>query len=90
MLIDYAVDVEEAIVALLEGSCWEEALRLSHLHRRTDLLETHLKPSLLEAHQTQVALFDNLQSTYLRHTTRLAVVREIKRQKQNAILGMLS
>ena len=87
VLLDYAEDAEEAIVTLLEGSSWEEALRLIHFHRRTDLLETHLKPSLLEAHQSQVVLFDSLSSTYLRHTARLAVVRETKRQKQNAILG---
>ena len=74
-------------MTLLEGSAWEEALRLIHFHRRTDLLETHLKPSLLEAHQSQMALFESLESTYLRHTARLAVVRETKRQKQNAILG---
>ena len=87
VLLDYAEDAEEAIVILLEGGSWEEALRLIHFHRRIDLLETHLKPSLLEAHQSQVALFDSLSTTYLRHTTRLAVVRETKRQKQNAILG---
>ena len=87
VLLDYAEDAEETIVTLLEGSSWEEALRLIHFHRRTDLLETHLKPSLLEAHQSQVALFDSLSTTYLRHTARLAVVRETKRQKQNAILG---
>ena len=87
VLLDYAEDPEEAIVTLLEGGSWEEALRLIHFHRRTDLLETHLKPSLLEAHQSQMALFESLQSTYLKHTARLVVVRETKRQKQNAILG---
>ena len=87
VLLDYAEDVEEAIVTLLEGSAWEEALRLIYFHRRMDLLETHLKPSLLEAHHSQMALFESLESTYLRHTARLAVVRETKRQKQNAILG---
>ena len=85
--MDYAEDVEEAIVALLEGNVWEEALRLVYFHQRMDLLETHLKPSLLEAHQSQMALFESLQSTYLRHSSRLLVVRETKRQKQNAILG---
>ena len=87
VLLDYAEDVEEAIVTLLEGSVWEEALRLVYFHQRVDLLETHLKPSLLEAHQSQIALFESLESTYLRHTARLVVVRETKRQKQNAILG---
>ena len=87
VLIDYADDIEEAIVTLLEGNSWEEALRLIYFFHRTDLLETHLKPSLLEAQQSQLSLFETLQSTYLRHTTRLTVVRETKRQKQTAILG---
>ena len=87
VLIDYADDVEEAIVTLLEGNTWEEALRLIYFHGRTDLLETHLKPSLLEAHLSQMSLFESLQSTYVRHASRLAVVRETKRQKQSAILG---
>ena len=87
VLIDYAEDVEEAVVNLLEGSLWEEALRLIYFHRRTDLLETHLKPGLVEAHASQMSLFEELRSTYVRHASRLAVVRETKRQKQNAILG---
>jgi len=40
--------VEEAVVTLLEGGVWEEALRIAYLHRRADLIETHLKPSLVE------------------------------------------
>ena len=89
ILIDYADDIEEAIVTLLEGNSWEEALRLIYFHNRTDLLETHLKPSLLEAHISQMSLFDSLRSTYIRHTSRLAVVRETKRQKQTAILHVV-
>ena len=87
VLIDYAEDIEEAIVCLLEGSLWEESLRLLHLHRRTDLVETHVKPGLVDAHSSQMALFEELSSTYIRHASRLVVVRETKRQKQNAILG---
>lgn len=87
VLIDYAEDIEEAVVTLLEGNSWEETLRLVYLFHRTDLVETHLKPSLLEAHQNHLSLFESLQSTFLRHSTRLAVVREQKRLKQNAILG---
>lgn len=40
--------MEEAVVTLLEGGVWEEAVRIAYLHRRADLIETHLKPSLVE------------------------------------------
>lgn len=87
MLLDYAEDVEEGVVALLEGSLWAEALRLLHLRCRADLLETHLLPALLEAQSSQLALFETLGSKFSRHASRLVVVRETKKQKQAAILG---
>lgn len=87
VFLDYAEDVEEAVVALLDGSLWEESTRLLHLHGRCDLLETHLLPGLLEAHESRLALFDELHSNFTHHSSRLVVVRETKKQKQDAILG---
>lgn len=77
------------MVSLLEGSLWQEALRLLHLHHRSDLLETHLLPGLLEAQMSQLALFESLHSKFSQHALRLVVVRETKKQKQAAILGNL-
>lgn len=74
-------------MALLEGSCWEEALRQLHLHQRVDLLETHFVPGLLEAQESRLALFKTLHDDFKRHSLRLAIVRESKKQKQAAILG---
>lgn len=79
--------MEEGVVSLLEGSLWEEALRLLHLRHRLDLLETHLLPGLLEAQVSQLALFESLHSKFNHHASRLVVVRETKRKKQAAILG---
>jgi len=87
VLLDYVEDVEEEVVALLEGSLWTEALRLLHLHHWTDLLETHILPGLLEAQASHLSLFESLLSDFKRHSSRLVVVRETKRQKQAAILG---
>ena len=87
MFLDYAEDVEEGVVSLLEGSLWEEALRLLHLRQRCDLIETHLIPGLLEAYESRLALFESLGSDFKQHSSRLGVVRETKRQKQAAILG---
>lgn len=89
MFLDYVSDPEEAIVSLLEGSCWDEAMRLIHLHRRLDLLETHLLPGLLEARENQLTLLQTFRDDYHRRSSRLAVVRENKRKKQQAILGKM-
>jgi len=87
VLLDYVSDPEEAIVVLLEGSCWDEALRLIHYHRRLDLLETHFLPGLTEARESQLSLLETFRSDFQRRFARLAIVRENKRKKQQAILG---
>ena len=87
VLLDYADDVEEAVVVLLEGSYWEEALRQLYLHNRLDLLETNVLPALLEARESRLTLFTNLHSDFKHHSSRLAIVRETKKLRQAAIFG---
>ncbi len=87
MLLDYVSDPEEAVVALLEGSCWEEALRLIHFHHRLDLLETNFFPCLEDARESQLSLLNTLKDDFQCRFSRLCVVRENKRKKQQAILG---
>ncbi|XP_054647824.1 elongator complex protein 1 [Dunckerocampus dactyliophorus] len=87
MLLDqYAKDCEEAILALITGAAWEEALRLIHMHNRADITETDLKPALLEASSTQMLFVETQVATFIRHRTRLALVRE---QKEKARLSLL-
>ncbi|KAM6999828.1 elongator complex protein 1 [Tautogolabrus adspersus] len=86
LLDQYAKDCEEAILALITGAVWEEALRLIYMHNRQDITETNLKPALLEAVSTQAAFLEAQVATFTRHRTRLAVVRE---QKEKARLDML-
>uniref|UniRef100_A0A8C2WV44 Elongator complex protein 1 n=1 Tax=Cyclopterus lumpus TaxID=8103 RepID=A0A8C2WV44_CYCLU len=86
LLDQYAKDCEEAILALITGSVWEEALRLIYMHDRQDITETNLKPALLEAVGTQTAFLEAQVAAFTRHRARLAVVRE---QKEKARLGML-
>ncbi|KAF5903355.1 elongator complex protein 1 [Clarias magur] len=83
LLEQYAKDCEEAISALIDGSAWEEALRLIYLYNRADIVETNLKPALLDAHSTQMAFVDSQRALFTRHKNRLAVVRE---QKEKARL----
>ncbi|XP_062847026.1 putative elongator complex protein 1 isoform X2 [Trichomycterus rosablanca] len=78
LLEQYAKDSEEAISALIQGAAWEEALRLIYLYNRQDIIETNLKPALLEAHSTQAAFVESQKVLFTRHKNRLAVVRELK------------
>ncbi|XP_029775496.1 elongator complex protein 1 [Suricata suricatta] len=48
VLEQYAQDYEEAVLLLLEGAAWEEALRLVYKYNRPDIIETNVKPSILE------------------------------------------
>ncbi|KAF3838893.1 hypothetical protein F7725_010661 [Dissostichus mawsoni] len=58
LLDQYAKDCEEAILALITGSVWDEALRLIYMHNRQDITETNLKPALLEAFSTQIGFLE--------------------------------
>ncbi|MED6250908.1 hypothetical protein ATANTOWER_014919, partial [Ataeniobius toweri] len=86
LLDQYAKDCEEAILALITGAVWEEALRLIYMHNRQDITETNLKPALLEAVNSQTGFLEAQVATFTRHRSRLAVVRE---QKEKARLDML-
>uniref|UniRef100_A0A7N9ARD8 Elongator complex protein 1 n=1 Tax=Mastacembelus armatus TaxID=205130 RepID=A0A7N9ARD8_9TELE len=86
LLDQYAKDCEEAIVALVTGAVWDEALRLIYMHNRQDITETNLKPALTEGKNHSVVFLEAQVATFTRHRARLAVVRE---QKQKARLDML-
>uniref|UniRef100_A0A3P8Z6L4 Elongator complex protein 1 n=1 Tax=Esox lucius TaxID=8010 RepID=A0A3P8Z6L4_ESOLU len=75
LLEQYAKDCEEAISALITGAVWEEALRLVYLYNRQDIIETNLKPALLEG-QMMTSFLEAQKAMFIRHKTRLAVVRE--------------
>ena len=47
VLLEYLNDPEEAVVSLIEGHEWFEALRLIDFHQRPDLIETNFEPSLI-------------------------------------------
>ncbi|NXS21232.1 ELP1 protein, partial [Mystacornis crossleyi] len=78
LLEQYTQDYEEAVLLLLEGALWEEALRLIHKYGRLDILETNLKPAILEAQKSQLIFLDSQKTAFLRHKRRLQVVRELK------------
>ncbi|XP_059830752.1 elongator complex protein 1 isoform X1 [Hypanus sabinus] len=86
ILEQYAQDCEEAITSFLEGCAWEESLRLIYKYNRSDILETNLKPSILEAYNNQVAFLDSQKILFIRHKSRLKIVREMKLKAQEGLL----
>lgn len=50
-------------------------------YRRTDFIETNLKPMLVESCSHQMALIDSSLTQFTRHRDRLKVVREQKRKQ---------
>uniref|UniRef100_A0A8C3T860 Elongator complex protein 1 n=1 Tax=Chelydra serpentina TaxID=8475 RepID=A0A8C3T860_CHESE len=87
LLEQYAQDYEEAVLLLLEGTAWEEALRLIHKYRRLDILETNFKPAILAAQRNYLVFLDSQKTTFTRHRQRLLVVRELKEQARQGLLA---
>ncbi|XP_040860347.1 elongator complex protein 1 isoform X1 [Ochotona curzoniae] len=86
VLEQYAQDYEEAVLLLLEGGAWEEALRLVYKYNRLDIIETNIKPSILEAQKNYMVFLDSQTAIFSRHKERLLVVRELKAQAQQTNL----
>ncbi|XP_058022152.1 elongator complex protein 1 isoform X3 [Ahaetulla prasina] len=87
LLEQYAKDYEEAILLLLEGTAWDEALRIIYKYNRTDILETNFRPSLLEAQKNHLVFLETQKAEFSHRRKRLSIVRELKQQAQNELLG---
>ncbi|CAL1531752.1 unnamed protein product [Lymnaea stagnalis] len=82
---EYAQDIEEAIVALIQGSQWEESLRLMHRYKRLDLIETHLKEAIEESWETIMDVLTSQRSQFDEYRKRLGVVRAEKEKAKNEL-----
>ncbi|XP_065910972.1 putative elongator complex protein 1 isoform X2 [Dysidea avara] len=78
VLITYAHDLEEAIVVLLEGGAWEDALCLAHQNSRADIVLTHIEPAITEAQQTFMATLETVDRNFTQYSSRLYIVRATK------------
>ncbi|KAK3728978.1 hypothetical protein QZH41_008724, partial [Actinostola sp. cb2023] len=86
MLFDLLKDAEEAVVALIEGYHWEEALRMIYKHSRVDIIETHLKTALHDGYTMYCEAIEQYSETFTKYKTRLQVVRETKERERLEIL----
>ncbi|KAK7012026.1 elongator complex protein 1 [Biomphalaria glabrata] len=87
VLEEYAQDPEEAIVALIQGSHWEESLRLMHRYKRLDLIETHLKEALEESWDHLMEMLSSQKAQFLQYKNRLTVVRAQKEKERSELDG---
>ncbi|KAM3939198.1 elongator complex protein 1 [Leptodactylus fuscus] len=86
LLEQYAEDYEEAIILLLEGALWEDSLRLIHKYKRFDIIETNVKPTIIEAKRNHMIFFDSQKTTFIRHKQRLSVVRDLKDKARQGLI----
>ncbi|KAI8978613.1 IKI3 family-domain-containing protein [Pilobolus umbonatus] len=75
---DYAKDIEEAVDCLVKGSHWKEAQRVSYAHQRADLIETHVKPGLIEGFTQVEDDIDEMMAQFHKQSTRLVELRTRK------------
>ncbi|EDO37251.1 predicted protein [Nematostella vectensis] len=86
VLEDYAKDPEEAIVSLLDGSEWDEALRMIYKHNRVDIIETNLKPALVEGCRSERSITAQHSENFTKYKERLHIVRETKERLRIELL----
>ncbi|KAL7317602.1 putative elongator complex protein 1 [Mucor circinelloides] len=75
---DYAKDIEEVVDCLLKGSLWKEAERTSYTHDRPDLIETHVKPGLVEGYTQMDDDIDEMLAQFHKQSARLVELRTKK------------
>ncbi|CEP14860.1 hypothetical protein [Parasitella parasitica] len=75
---DYAKDIEETVDCLLKGTCWKEAERTCYTHDRADLIETHVKPGLVEGYTQMDDEIDEMMAQFHKQSARLVELRTKK------------
>ncbi|KAJ2031248.1 putative elongator complex protein 1, partial [Coemansia sp. S610] len=75
VLLEYTERDEEAVALLVRGACWAEAQRCSLLRQRSDLVETTIRPGLLEAHGVMMEDVREIREAF---TTKLERLREVR------------
>ncbi|CAG8480292.1 12289_t:CDS:10 [Ambispora gerdemannii] len=72
VLLDYTQELEDAISLLGKSYMWDEATRICYLKNRVDLVETHVKPSVLEGYKHLIEDIEDMKEQLNKQTTRLA------------------
>ncbi|KAJ2735225.1 putative elongator complex protein 1 [Coemansia sp. BCRC 34962] len=75
VLMEYTQRDEEAVALLVRGAHWAEAVRCSLLRQRPDLVETTVRPGLLEAHS---AAMEDVREIHEAYAAKLERLREVR------------
>ncbi|KAL8292997.1 hypothetical protein RQP46_000691 [Phenoliferia psychrophenolica] len=76
VLQEYGRDIDGAVAVLIEGNAFVEAIRLTSLYSRRDLIDIHIKPGALEAQAKLVEDIEELMDQVQKQVERLAELKE--------------
>lgn len=76
VLLEYGRDVDAAVDALVEGTLFAEAMRLTTLYNRRELVETAIKPAALEQQSQMLEDCEELNEQLEKQVRRLDELRE--------------
>ncbi|GAA6062845.1 hypothetical protein JCM10212_001851 [Sporobolomyces blumeae] len=81
VLLEYGKDLDGAVSAFCEGNLYAEAMRLTALEQRPELVDAHVKPSTLEMQQRLLDDFSDVTEQLEKQADRLGELRQ--RRDQN-------
>jgi len=79
---NYLNDSESAIISLVDGCFWQEAITAVHKFDRFDFFETNLIPALKENQKDLIANIDQLKAKFIEKFERLEEVRIEKAKRK--------
>ncbi|RHZ45275.1 hypothetical protein Glove_682g24 [Diversispora epigaea] len=80
ILLDYVKETEKSIELLCKGHHWVEAMRVSYMYNREDLIQSNIRPSIIEGHVQLLQDVNSMLDQLNQQTTRL---KEIRTNKAN-------
>ncbi|XP_069695776.1 putative elongator complex protein 1 [Periplaneta americana] len=78
ILSEYLGRVEESIAVLVKGRLWNEVIWSCYSHDRPDMIETHVKPGIVEHLEQLSSQISTTRQRFNTYKTRLNVVRTSK------------
>ncbi|KAJ3555021.1 hypothetical protein NM688_g2799 [Phlebia brevispora] len=88
VLLDYAQDVREAIIALVQGNLFSEARRIITFHKRPELLEEIVYPGSLESRAQIADDLGEMKEQLRKQVARLRELRVKKVEEPDAFYGV--
>ncbi|KAL4265189.1 Elongator complex protein 1 [Pleurotus pulmonarius] len=88
VLVDYAKDVREAVIALVQGNHFAEAKRITSLHRRPELVEDVIHPGALESRSQLSDDLTEMREQLRKQLNRIHELRVKKQEEPDVFYGV--